>query len=133
MERTNVKYHLQADPRLPCILGNPRALEQVFNNLITNAIHAMSETGGHLALKVQRIDGPEGRNYVEVSVADTGPGIPKEQQERIFQAFFTTNRNGTGLGLAIAKRIITAHKGNIRVTSFPGGTIFHVQIPVSES
>ena len=133
MERTNVKYHLQADPRLPCILGNPRALEQVFNNLITNAVHAMSEAGGHLALKVQRIDGPEGRNYVEVSVADTGPGIPKEQQERIFQAFFTTNRNGTGLGLAIAKRIITAHKGNIRVTSFPGGTIFHVQIPVSES
>jgi two-component system sensor histidine kinase AtoS len=132
MERAYVKFHLQADPKLPCILGNPRALEQVFNNLFTNAIQAMSETGGHLAIKVQRLDGPEGRSYIEVSVADTGPGIPKEQQERIFQAFFTTNRNGTGLGLAIAKRIITAHKGNINVTSFPGGTIFHVKIPVAD-
>lgn len=129
MERVNVKYHVQVDQGCPQVEGNPRALEQVFTNLISNAIQAMSENGGHLALKIQNLKTAEGRVYVEVSIADTGPGIPKELQERIFQPFFTTNRNGTGLGLAIAKRIITAHKGNIRVTSFPGGTVFHVQIP----
>jgi signal transduction histidine kinase len=74
----------------------------------------------------------EGRSYLEVSVADTGPGIPKELQDRVFNPFFTTERGGTGLGLAIAKRIITAHKGIIRLTSFPGGTIFHVQLPQDE-
>jgi signal transduction histidine kinase len=66
-------------------------------------------------------------------VADTGPGIPKELQDRVFHPFFTTERGGTGLGLAIAKRIITSHRGTIRLTSFPGGTIFHVQLPQDEA
>ncbi|MCK5315484.1 MAG: PAS domain-containing sensor histidine kinase, partial [Anaerolineales bacterium] len=50
-----------------------------------------------------------------------------------FHPFFTTKSDGTGLGLAITKRIVTAHKGNIQVTSFPGGTVFHVQLPVLEA
>jgi signal transduction histidine kinase len=131
MARVNVQYRLQVEPNCPPAEGNPRALEQVFTNLINNAVQAMSESGGSLAVKVQPIKTPEGRSYIEVSIADTGPGIPKELQERIFQPFFTTNRNGTGLGLAISKRIITAHKGMIRLTSFPGGTVFHVNIPVA--
>ena len=115
------------------MLGNLRALEQVFSNLINNALQAMSQIGsGDLALKVQPDHSEEGVESVEVSVADTGPGIPKELQERIFQPFFTTKPNGTGLGLAITKRIITAHKGNIQVSSFPGGTVFHVQLPAME-
>ena len=106
----------------------------------------MSDEGGHLAIKIQSVNTsnkrvlvpherwltPERLSYVEVSVADTGPGIPRELQEKIFQPFFTTNKNGSGLGLAISKRIITAHKGNIYLTSFPGGTVFHVQIPTSD-
>jgi PAS domain S-box-containing protein len=130
MTRVNVQYNLQVEKGCPQVEGNPRALEQVFTNLMNNAVHAMSESGGSLVVKTQRVQSPEGRYYVEVTLADTGPGIPREIQERIFQPFFTTNRNGTGLGLAIAKRIITAHKGSIRLTSFPGGTIFHVQLPV---
>ncbi len=146
MVRVNVQYNLQAEPNCPPIEGNLRALEQVFNNLINNAVQAMSGEGGHLAIKVQSVKPsdknrivpherwqlPERLSYVEVSVADTGPGIPREIQEKIFQPFFTTNTNGSGLGLAISKRIITAHKGNIYLTSFPGGTVFHVQIPVSD-
>jgi signal transduction histidine kinase len=66
---------------------------------------------------------------IEISIADTGPGIPKEIQDRIFQPFFTTRSGGTGLGLAIAKRIVTFHKGSIRLESFPGGTVFYVTLP----
>jgi signal transduction histidine kinase len=84
-------------------------------------------------LKVQPEHTLEGRSYLEVSVADTGPGIPKELQDRVFHPFFTTERNGTGLGLAIAKRVVTAHKGNIWLESFPVGTVFHVQIPATAS
>jgi len=124
-----VQYDLKVEPNCPLIQGNLRALEQVFNNLISNALQAMGEHGGSLVLKVRPISTPSGRAYVEVSVADTGSGIPKELQERVFQPFFTTERNGTGLGLPIAKRIITAHKGNISLESFPGGTIFYVQLP----
>jgi signal transduction histidine kinase len=92
----------------------------------------MGEGGGNLFIKVQPVQ-QDGHKYLEASVADTGPGIPKELQERVFHPFFTTERGGTGLGLAIAKRIITAHKGTIRLTSFPGGTIFHVLLPQDEA
>mgnify|MGYP001153476422 CR=1 FL=1 len=153
MARVNVKHHLQIEPNCPQVKGNLRALEQVFTNLINNAVQAMSEAGGSLAIKVQPHNKPitaekadlvqqasqqdekenaSVRPSVEISVADTGPGISKDVQERIFQPFFTTNRNGTGLGLAITKRIVTAHKGNIYLTSFPGGTVFHVLLPVED-
>ena len=128
----NVNYELTAEPDCPPIRGNLRALEQVFSNLITNALQAMGEKGGNLFIKVQPVH-YEGHKYIEVSVADTGPGIPKELQDRVFHPFFTTERGGTGLGLAIVKRIITAHKGTIRLTSFPGGTIFHVQLPQDQA
>ena len=134
----NIQFHVQAELNCPEIEGNVRALEQVFNNLINNAVQAMSETGGRLAVKIQQVSvergslAPSSRKFLEVSVADTGPGIPPEIQERIFQPFFTTKRTGSGLGLAVVKRIVTAHKGNIRVTSFPGGTVFQVVFPTLE-
>jgi signal transduction histidine kinase len=127
--RANVKHLLQAEPATPLVRANPRALEQVFNNLITNALQAMEGNGGTLAIKIQPVVAAGQRRQVEVSVADSGPGIPKELLERIFQPFFTTKTYGTGLGLAITKRIVTAHKGTIRVNSFPGGTVFQVQLP----
>jgi PAS domain S-box-containing protein len=133
MVQSNVQQFLKAEPTLPLVSGNPRALEQVFTNLITNAIEAMGDKGGTLAVKLQKIEGLGGHDYLEVHVADNGPGIPKELQERLFQPFFTTKPDGTGLGLAITKRILTAHKGNIQVTSYPGATVFHVQIPALEN
>lgn len=133
MENQKVKLHLQIDSTIPQIQGNPRALEQVFTNLVANAIQAMEESGGTLTVKLQHIKASGERQYVEVDVADNGPGIPKENLERIFQPFFTTKPSGTGLGLAITKRIITAHKGNIQVSSFPGGTVFQVQLPAMEA
>jgi signal transduction histidine kinase len=127
--RAKVQASLHIEPGFPVILGNKHALEQVFNNLISNALHAMEAKGGRLVIKIHFNLSTEVRKYVQVSVADTGRGIPAELHERIFQPFFTTERSGTGLGLPITKRIVTAHKGNIRLESFPGGTVFHVQFP----
>lgn len=124
-----IDYHVKADPETPLVMGNPLALEQVFHNLITNAIQAMQATGGILAVKVQPSETTGKRKHALVIVADNGPGIPKENLEKIFNPFFTTKSNGTGLGLAITKRIVTAHKGVILANSFPGGTVFSVQIP----
>lgn len=127
-----IDYHIKVDPDTPLVMGNPLALEQVFQNLITNAIQAMDATGGILAVKVQPSETTGNRRHALVIVADNGPGIPKENQDKIFTPFFTTKNNGTGLGLAITKRIVTAHKGIILVNSFPGGTVFSVQIPAIE-
>jgi PAS domain S-box-containing protein len=133
MVQSDVQQFLQVEPSLPAVRGNWRALEQVFTNLISNAIDALGEKGGTIAVKIQKVEGPGGRTYVETHVADNGPGIPKGNQERLFQPFFTTKMDGTGLGLAITKRILTAHKGSIELTSYPGATVFHVQIPIWES
>lgn len=133
MSNAKVEPHLQFESALPPIEGNQRAMEQVFTNLINNAIQAMHESGGTLAIKMHEMQSSGKSHYIQVDVADSGPGIPKENIDRIFQPFFTTKSDGTGLGLAITKRIITAHKGNIQVTSFPGGTVFHVQLPVMEA
>lgn len=133
ISKSNVKSHLRISEATPAVIGNPRALEQIFTNLITNAVQAMEDQGGTLALKIQPGDIHGENQYVEISVADSGPGIPEENLGRVFQPFFTTKSNGTGLGLAITKRIVTAHKGNIGVNSFPGGTVFTVQLPSIKS
>jgi len=131
ISQANVQTQLQVEDDLPQVRGNASALEQVFTNLIVNALQAMEDKkGGTLAIKLRRIQSPGEREEVEISVADDGPGIPKELIDRIFLPFVTTKSNGTGLGLAIAKRIITAHKGNIIVESFPGGTVFSTRLPV---
>ena len=132
MARVNIQYQISISSKNLLITGDPRSLEQVFTNLISNAVQAMSKTGGSLAVNVRPFILPDERPQIEVTVADNGPGIPEEARERIFEPFFTTNRNGTGLGLAIAKRIITAHKGAIHVSSVPGGTVFQVILPAEE-
>ncbi|MDD5382145.1 MAG: ATP-binding protein, partial [Candidatus Margulisbacteria bacterium] len=104
---------------VPLIKGDPIEIEEVFVNLIQNAIQAMPE-GGILKIRTY-ID--EGRAVAEVS--DTGKGIPAEIREKIFDPFFSTRHEGVGLGLSIAYRIIREHGGDIRVSSEEGkGTIF---------
>ena len=127
--KLNIKYQVQADQSVPPIEGDYRALEQVFTNLINNAIEAMESTGGMLSLKLRHANEGDEQPHIEVSISDTGPGIPVELREKIFEPFFTTKQHGTGLGLAIVKRIVTAHKGSIYVNSILGGTNFVVQFP----
>ncbi|NMC13918.1 MAG: HAMP domain-containing histidine kinase [Chloroflexi bacterium] len=129
LAKAKIQQNFQVESESNLIKGNRRALEQVFNNLIDNAILAMMDTGGTLAVKIQSINSEGQNQMIETSIADTGPGIPKEKLEHVFQPFYSTNPGGTGLGLAICKHIITAHKGLIFASSFPGCTVFHVQLP----
>jgi len=133
MARKNIKYHFQANDNIPHILGDQRALDQVFTNLITNAIQAMKDQeSGVIAINISGPDSGESADYVDIQFSDTGPGIPEELRKRVFDPFFTTKDDGgTGLGLAITKRIIMAHKGKIEIESFPGGTHFKIKLPVS--
>ena len=130
LARLNVDHEFKSNVEEFTIWGDPRSLEQVFSNLIGNAVEAMKDNGGNLSIHIRPSLLEGGRQHIEVNVIDNGPGIPQDLIERIFEPFVTTNRNGTGLGLSIAKRIISAHKGTINVSSVPGGTVFQVIFPL---
>jgi signal transduction histidine kinase len=134
LQQNNILCQFQVENNLPLVEGDLRAMEQIFTNLIANAVQAMrsdeTEGSGTLAIKIQSLRNSGERPMVEVSVSDTGPGIPDEIRDRIFEPFFTTKPGGTGIGLAIVKRIVTAHKGSISVSSIPGATVFRVYFPV---
>jgi len=130
MKRTSVTHVLKVEPDLPHVLGDDRALGQVFNNLISNAVRAMEETdGGVLSVRLQSIRKTSGATGIQVDVLDTGPGIPLEVQDHIFEPFFTTKSDGTGLGLSITKQIITMHEGTIALVPLPEGTSFQIILP----
>jgi PAS domain S-box-containing protein len=133
LQQNNILCQFQVESDLPLVEGDPRAIEQIFTNLIGNAIQAIQNedttASGTMAIKIQSLRNMGERHQVEVSVSDTGPGIPDDIRERIFEPFFTTKKGGTGIGLAIVKRIVTAHKGSISVTSVPGVTVFRVLFP----
>lgn len=133
MARVNVKSILNVNKDVTRITGDPRSLENVFTNLISNALEAMTETGDTLAIKAEMVKEINGHPHVEISVSDNGPGIPEDVKERIFEPFVTTRKMGTGLGLAITKQIVNAHKGSIKIDSFPGGTVFTVQLPAERN
>jgi two-component system, NtrC family, sensor histidine kinase AtoS len=129
LSRLNIKSHFHVAEDTPKVWGDTRSLDQVFTNLIANAVEAMSSNGGTLALRIATSDLITNPPQVEISVSDNGMGIPDDVRERLFEPFVTNKTRGTGLGLAITKQIVTAHKGTIQVNSFPGGTIFHVYLP----
>lgn len=108
-------------------LADKDRIVQVFMNIIANAIQAMADKGGQLSLTARKNE-----NEVQVSVADTGPGIPPDKLQQIFDPFFTTKETGTGLGLSITKRIVDEHKGSIRIDSRVGkGTTFTICLPAA--
>lgn len=129
LDRVNIKHFFIAAEDIPGVSGIPKDLERVFVNLISNAVDAMEEMGGTLAIRIDYESVVASKPQIEVTVSDNGPGIPLEIGDRIFEPFVTTRAQGTGLGLAITKQIVTAHRGSISVNSFPGGTIFHVYFP----
>jgi two-component system sensor kinase FixL len=118
---------LEAD--LPPVFVDRLQIQQVLVNLIRNAVDAMAETPQRvLTLSTSRssVDG------VEVSVSDTGPGLPKEVADRIFMPFFTTKPGGMGIGLVISQSIVEAHGGQITVETKPGhGALFRFTVPVA--
>jgi two-component system NtrC family sensor kinase len=119
------------DPDLPNIRANPVNLQQVFTNLLLNAIQA-SKSGGTISVHVRRSDNA---GFVEFVFVDHGAGIPVEIQDKIFEPFFSTKEvgKGTGLGLSVSYAIIKRHGGSIKVVSEPGqGATFTVYVPSVE-
>ncbi len=119
----------------PPIMGGAVQIQQVLLNICTNAIHAMQEKGGTLRIKLS-IPPPsaqnDGTNFVELEISDTGIGISKENIDRIFDPYFTTQigGEGTGLGLSVVHGIIRHHGGSITVNSLEGqGTTFKISLP----
>jgi two-component system, sporulation sensor kinase E len=125
-KQSNVVIAENLDPNLPPVHGDPDQLKQVFLNLVTNAVQAMDKTGGMITIETRGVG-----EYVEVSVADNGPGIPAADLPKIFDPFYTKRAEGTGLGLTIVHRIIDEHEGRIEVASGPDGTVFNVTLPAA--
>src|SRR5438046_810999 len=110
------------------VLGNAIQLEQVFINLLTNARDALAESRG----KTIRVATSRDAEWIRIRFADTGPGIPRDLEQRIFDPFFTTKEvgTGTGLGLSITYSIVKEHGGSIAVESKRGGASFLIELPV---
>ena len=104
------------EPNLPPVPLDESLCEQAFLNIMQNAYDAMGSDGGLLRVKVARWRS-DGRDGVEVRIQDTGPGIPVELREQIFNPFVTTKKTGVGLGLSIVSKIIDGHNGSIRIES----------------
>lgn len=124
LDGTKVDLHVELEDRGVARFDESK-LTRVLHNLTRNAVEAMGSRGGKLTLRVSR----EGTDLV-VAVSDTGKGIPKEIEDKLFQSFVTSGkRGGTGLGLAIVKKIVDEHAGSITVKSSPEGATFTVRLP----
>ena len=130
VERGGIALEVDVDPELPVIQAIAGQLEQVLINLITNAVHAVDGKGQGRVVVRAKVESP---STVLVEVADSGPGIPEADRERIFEPFYTTKPDGkgTGLGLPIVRNIVEQHRGEITITTSDlGGAAFRVILPV---
>src|SRR5579859_2758708 len=124
--RHSIKIHSELGEDMPDVLADRVQLQQVFMNLMLNAIDAMKEIGGKLTIGSRLASDGQ----VMVSIGDTGVGLPAENTERIFDAFHTTKPQGTGMGLAITRSIVEAHGGRVWATANAGaGATFHFTLP----
>lgn len=130
--RQGVEIRARIDPSLPPVLADRIQIEQVLLNLLKNAMDAMEEanTGRRSILIAAR----EVTHAVEISVADSGPGIPVEVRDSIFQPFVTTKPFGMGMGLSISRSIVESHGGKLRVMRrAPSGAVFFFALPTAEA
>jgi two-component system, NtrC family, sensor histidine kinase HydH len=126
-EARNIRVEIDLESDLPQVAMAPSALLQVFRNLTTNALQAMT-AGGTLRLASRR---DPARPAIEASVVDTGPGLAPEALKHLFEPFYTTKAEGTGLGLAIAREIALAHRGELRAANRAerAGAAFTLTLP----
>jgi signal transduction histidine kinase len=128
--RDGIRVQRDYDPHLPRVWAHGGELNQIWTNLINNAIDAMRDAVGEKVLSIRTATRSTG---VLVEISDTGPGVPEEIHNRIFEPFFTTKgqSEGTGLGLDLVFRIVRKHHGDIRFESRPGRTCFQVRLPLN--
>jgi signal transduction histidine kinase len=124
--RYSISTRTELAPDLPKITADRVQLQQVFMNLILNAIEAMKDTAGELTIKTEL--GQDGQ--LLISVSDMGVGLPAEKTDQIFNAFFTTKPQGSGMGLAISRSIIESHGGRLWASANNGrGATFQLTLP----
>ena len=139
-EERHITLETDIDGNMPDIAGDPEALRQAIRNLLDNALKYGTETtpigaASWIGVSAHRVHMGE-RQFIEISVADRGPGIPDDEQRQIFDPFVRGRRairdqkHGTGLGLNLVKSIAEAHGGSVSVTSGAGGSRFTLRIPV---
>ncbi len=139
---STINIREQIDNQCMPVLADPTQIHQVVLNLVTNAFHAMENTGGQLAVSLAMVDSdsdtgpavpPPSGKYARLSVSDTGSGIAPENKDKIFEPYFTTKEigMGTGMGLSVVHGIVKGSGGNILVESETGkGSTFHLFFPV---
>jgi|HubBroStandDraft_5_1064220.scaffolds.fasta_scaffold14280_2 PAS domain S-box-containing protein len=124
--RSSIVMRTYFAAELPKIMVDRVQLQQVFMNLMLNAIEAMNESAGELTVKSEMQNG-----QLQFSVSDTGPGLPVGSVDQIFSAFFTTKPQGSGMGLAISRTIVESHGGRLWATPNDGrGASFHFTLPI---
>ena len=129
-DRYSISIRTDLDPELPKVTADRVQLQQVLMNLMLNGIDAMKDVDGprELAIKSQ----PAENQQIQVSVSDTGVGLPPQQEHQIFDAFFTTKPQGTGMGLRISRSIIESHGGGLwAAPSSPRGANFYFTLPAN--
>src|SRR5258708_19101698 len=127
--RYSISIRTELAEGVPKVMADRVEMQQVFKNLMLNGIDAMKGTtgGGELAIKSEPGDG-----QLVISVSDTGVGLPPEQADQIFRAFFTTKDNGTGMGLPISRSIIESHGGRLWATgASERGSTFQFTLPAT--
>jgi len=129
---SGIRVNTDLAPELPKAQADPEAMKRVIANLVDNAAEALSTQQS----LVKEIDistaAVDGRDAIEISVADSGPGVTAQMRERLFLPYFSTKNRGTGLGLAIVSKIVQEHRGSVRVEeNTPAGARFIVEIPTA--
>ena len=125
-DRYSIARRTELTGELPKIVADRVQLQQVFMNLMLNAVEAMKDSGGVLTIRSHRED-----SRLQFSVSDTGVGLPPEKVDQIFSAFFTTKPQGSGMGLAICRSIVESHGGRLWATVNDGrGATFHFTLPI---
>ncbi len=125
---SNVRVDMAIDPGLPRVHVDPDQVGQILVNLFTNATQAMDEQPGVLSVAARNGDW-----RVRIQVRDTGPGVPEDLADKIFEPLFTTKARGIGLGLSVSKSLAMANSGSLSVANHPeGGAVFTLDLPVGE-
>ena len=126
--RHSISVRTELAEDIPQVMGDRVQLQQVFMNLMINGIDAMKDMDGtrELTIKAQRAE----NDQLMVSVSDTGVGLPSQQADQIFDAFFTTKLHGTGMGLRMSRSIIESHGGRLwAADNSPRGASFYLTLP----
>jgi two-component system, LuxR family, sensor kinase FixL len=129
IESKSIDLSVKLGVGLPFALADRIQLQQVIVNLLVNSIHAVTQVEGSMR-RISLEAGADKDDAVFFSIRDSGPGIPDENLDRVFESFFTTKKDGMGIGLAICQSVITTHGGSIAVSNHPeGGAQFRFTLP----